>query len=52
MQSLLKFSKAIDWLNAQVGKYVIWLIFAATSISAINAIIRKKYLTEMDILRL
>lgn len=48
MQSLLKFSKAIDWLNAQVGKYVIWLIFAATSISAINAIIRKIFDTSSN----
>ena len=43
MRALLKFSKAVDWLNAQVGKYVIWLIFAATAISAINAIVRKVF---------
>lgn len=43
MQAFLKLSRAIDWLNAQVGKYVIWLIFAATAISAINAIIRKAF---------
>jgi TRAP-type mannitol/chloroaromatic compound transport system permease small subunit len=41
MQALLKFSKAVDWLNAQVGKYVIWLILASTLISAVNAIVRK-----------
>ncbi len=41
MQALLKFSRAVDWLNAQVGKYVIWLIFAATAVSAINALVRK-----------
>ena len=41
MQALLKFSKAVDWLNAQVGKYVIWLIFIATAVSAINAVVRK-----------
>jgi TRAP-type mannitol/chloroaromatic compound transport system permease small subunit len=41
MQALLKFSKAIDWLNTQVGKYVIWLILASTVISAINAVVRK-----------
>ena len=40
---LLKFSNAVDWLNAQVGKYVIWLIFAATAISAVNAIVRKVF---------
>ncbi len=43
MQALLKFSKAVDWLNAQVGKYVIWLILASTVISAINAIVRKAF---------
>ena len=43
MHALLKFSKAIDWLNAQVGKYVIWLIFAATAISAVNAVVRKVF---------
>jgi TRAP-type mannitol/chloroaromatic compound transport system permease small subunit len=43
MQPLLKFSKAVDWLNAQVGKYVIWLILASTVISAINAIVRKTF---------
>ena len=41
MQALLKFSRAIDGLNAFVGKYVIWLIFAATAVSAINALVRK-----------
>lgn len=43
MQGLLKLSRAIDWLNAQVGKYVIWLIFAATVISALNAVVRKVF---------
>ena len=43
MQALLKLSKAIDWLNAQVGKYAIWLIFAATLISAGNAVVRKTF---------
>ena len=41
MQALLKLSRAIDWLNAQVGKWVIWLILASTLISGINAIVRK-----------
>ena len=30
MRALLKFSNAVDWLNAQIGKYVIWLILAST----------------------
>ncbi|RZJ00469.1 MAG: TRAP transporter small permease subunit, partial [Haliea sp.] len=48
MHALLKFSKAVDWLNAQVGKYVIWLIFAATAISAVNAIVRKVFDTSSN----
>jgi len=43
MQALLKFSKAVDWLNSQVGKYVIWLILASTVISAVNAAVRKAF---------
>jgi len=43
MQALLKFSKAVDWLNAQVGKYVIWLILGSTVISAVNAAVRKTF---------
>ncbi|MHA7599744.1 TRAP transporter small permease subunit [Alicycliphilus sp. T452] len=43
MQALLALSRAIDKLNAFVGKYCIWLIFAATAISAINAIVRKAF---------
>ena len=41
MQALLSLSRAIDRLNAFVGKYSIWLIFASTFISAANAIVRK-----------
>ncbi len=43
MQALLKLSRAIDWLNTQVGKYIIWAIFAATVISAVNAVVRKVF---------
>jgi TRAP-type mannitol/chloroaromatic compound transport system permease small subunit len=43
MRALLKFSNAVDWVNAQVGKYVIWLILASTVISAVNAVIRKVF---------
>ncbi len=41
MHALLKFSKAVDWLNTQIGKYVIWLILGSTVISAVNAAVRK-----------
>ncbi len=43
MHALLKLSAAIDRLNAWVGKYAIWLIFGATVISAVNAVIRKAF---------
>jgi TRAP-type mannitol/chloroaromatic compound transport system permease small subunit len=43
MQALLKFSKAVDWLNSLVGRYVIWLILASTIISAVNAAVRKTF---------
>ena len=41
MNSLLKFSRGVDWLNGQIGKYVIWLILASTVISGVNAAVRK-----------
>lgn len=43
MHALLKLSKGIDWLNTLIGKNVIWLIFAATIICAVNAIVRKAF---------
>jgi len=43
VNALLKFSKAVDWLNGQIGKYVIWLILASTVISAVNAAVRKAF---------
>lgn len=43
MRGLLKFSQGVDWLNAQVGKWVIWLIFASTLISGVNAVVRKAF---------
>ena len=48
MQALLRLSRGIDWLNAQVGKYVIWLIFAATIVSGVNAIVRKVFHTSSN----
>ena len=43
MQALLKLSRAIDALNALVGRYVIWLILAATVVSGLNAVVRKVF---------
>jgi TRAP-type mannitol/chloroaromatic compound transport system permease small subunit len=48
MRALLKFSSAVDWLNTQVGKWVIWLILGSTLISAINAIVRKTFNTSSN----
>ena len=48
MQGLLTLSRAIDRLNALVGKYVIWLILASTAISALNAIVRKVFNTSSN----
>ena len=43
MRALLKFSNAMDWVNTQIGKYVIWLILASTVISGVNAAVRKAF---------
>lgn len=48
MQGLMKLSRAIDWLNAQVGKYAIWIILASTAISTLNAIVRKVFNTSSN----
>ena len=48
MQALLKLSRAIDWLSAQVGRWVIWLILASTVISAVNAVVRKVFNTSSN----
>lgn len=48
MGALLKFSRAIDWLNAQVGKYAIWLIMGSTVVSAINAVVRYTFNTSSN----
>jgi TRAP-type mannitol/chloroaromatic compound transport system permease small subunit len=40
MKLCLRLSRAIDWLNEQVGKLSYWLILAAVLISAGNAIVR------------
>ncbi len=48
MSPLLKLSKAIDGLNAFIGKYVIWLILGSTVISAVNAVVRKAFNTSSN----
>lgn len=41
MKALLGLARAIDALNERVGRVVIWLVLAATLISAGNAVIRR-----------
>jgi len=48
MAALLKFSQAVDRLNAFVGRWVIWLILGSTFISALNAIVRKVFNTSSN----
>lgn len=48
MHALLKLSKAVDWLNGQIGKHVIWLILASAVISAVNAVARKAFNTSSN----
>ena len=48
MSALLKLSRAIDWLNALIGKWSIWLILGSTLISALNAIVRKVFNTSSN----
>ncbi|MDR6537567.1 TRAP transporter small permease subunit [Variovorax soli] len=43
MNGLLRFSRGVDWVNAQVGKYIIWLILASTVVSGVNAVVRKLF---------
>jgi TRAP-type mannitol/chloroaromatic compound transport system permease small subunit len=41
--ALLKLSRAIDGLNAFIGRWLSWLVLAAVLISAANAIVRKAF---------
>jgi len=43
MKALLAVSGAIDRLNGQIGRWVLWLILASTLISAGNATVRKAF---------
>lgn len=43
MQALLKLSRAIDAFSEFIGKWLMWLVLAATLISAINAVVRKAF---------
>src|SRR5262249_13956922 len=40
MTSLLKLSRAIDWVNKRVGRAVLWLVLVMVLVSAGNAVSR------------
>ena len=40
MKALLALARAIDALSERIGRAVIWLVLAATLVSARNAIVR------------
>lgn len=48
MGALMGFSNGVDRLNTWLSKYVIWLILAATLVSAINALVRKIFNTSSN----
>lgn len=50
MLFLLKISRAIDAINELIGRCAMWLILAATLISAGNAIVRKLFDTSSNAL--
>lgn len=43
MKSLLRFTRLIDRLNGLFGGLIPWLVFAAVTISALNAVARKAF---------
>lgn len=43
MQGLLRLCRAIDAFSERIGKLILWLVLAATLISAGNAIVRKTF---------
>lgn len=48
MEALLKLSRAIDALNAWIGKVLSWLILVVVLISAANATVRKVFDTSSN----
>ncbi|MBL8309709.1 MAG: TRAP transporter small permease subunit [Burkholderiales bacterium] len=43
MKGLLGLSNAVDRLNTGIGKLMMWMIFASTVISCVNAVVRKVF---------
>jgi TRAP-type mannitol/chloroaromatic compound transport system permease small subunit len=48
MNTFLKLSAGIDWINTRVGKTVTWLILIVVLVSATNAVVRKVFNTSSN----
>ncbi len=48
MQALLKLSSFVDRITDRIGRLMMWFVFAATLISAGNAIVRKAFGTSSN----
>lgn len=46
--ALLPVSRAIDAMNAWIGKWLSWLVLAAVVVSAVNAVVRKVFDTSSN----
>lgn len=48
MRKLLRFSRAVDALNTNIGRWVAWALLAAILVSAVNATVRKVFNTSSN----
>jgi TRAP-type mannitol/chloroaromatic compound transport system permease small subunit len=48
LRKLLRFSRAVDALNTNIGRWVAWALLAAILVSAVNATVRKVFNTSSN----
>jgi TRAP-type mannitol/chloroaromatic compound transport system permease small subunit len=48
LKALLRFSRAVDRFNTNVGRIVAWAILIAVIVSAVNAVVRKVFNTSSN----
>ena len=48
METLLAFSRAVDWVTERIGKLTIWCVLVAVLISAANASVRYAFKTSSN----
>ncbi|HEY7548008.1 MAG TPA: TRAP transporter small permease subunit [Hyphomicrobiaceae bacterium] len=48
MKKLLRFSRAVDAFNTNIGRWVAWALLAAILVSAVNATVRKVFNTSSN----